>query len=153
MNVIDLTTPEKQPSSLVMRRYSRREGAKVRDTAVMRVRDFTALMKIIAANDLWDALEAQMAAQSCTNFRVGAEPMRIASAVLRRNIEQGKLLLDTPGLFAACSSLGGGSDEGEAADAGGKQGGAAGAAGTAENAKGGEVLGPGESGGSKDKPQ
>ncbi len=148
MNVIEPTTPEGQPIFIRMRSDSRPKVARERDTAVMRSRDFITMMKIIAAHDLWDELEAQAAAQGCTNFRIGAQPMRIASAVLRHKIEQGELPIDTPGLFA-CSSLGGGSDGGDAA---GKAGAAGGAVESAKK-KPGDVLEPGDSEGSKDKPQ
>jgi len=151
MNVIEPTTPESQLKWRKLPKSRLPVSAPTRDTAVMRVRDLAAMVRILSEQGLLDALETELLAQGCSSFRIDAKPMRITSAFLRRKLQDGTLPIDTPGLFAICGSL---SDPGAAA---GEAGGAENAIPPAEKAKEGEeagqVIPAGQSQGSKDKPQ
>ncbi len=117
-----------------------------RDLTQVQVRNFKMFMKLLAKYDLWDEMEAELAAQGCTKFLIGAKPMRTIGLALKKKIAIGDLPTDAPGMSAceACNKT-----TTHSGDAGASKGGGVMQPGTSQNDpvnRGGGDAGTGDSG-------
>ena len=96
---------------------------------VVRVRDFTLYMKLLAKYDLWDEMEAELRSQGCTKFFISLKPMQAIGLALKEKVSIGDLPTDSPAI-AACGCSGCGGTTGSSGDAGADAGSAGGGGGT-----------------------
>ena len=135
------------PTPLPLRFAPARRTFPAHELTVMRVRNFSKLMQLIATHDLWDELEAELAAHDCANFRISTVPMKVIGGHIRRKVSLGELPVEVleqlaTGSCLLCKGSGGGGGSDAGTGGGGSQ-----------PLKPGTSEGDPQDGGSKDYPQ